>query len=116
MNTSRSQAKILDNVDSPHDGWRLATSVIKCSVATSDMRQIMSDVTQIPMIPGEGTKNGTTPQGGSPSGKEKWAPRFWDNEGHVALQFATTDDLDKAIDWLWSTSELRTLPRVHVGV
>jgi hypothetical protein len=33
----------------------------------------------------------------------------------VGLQFASGDELDRAIDWLWSTPELRELPRVHVG-
>ena len=46
---------------------------------------------------------------------ETWRPRFWDNDVHVALQFATTEELDAAIDWLWTTPVLRRLPRVHVG-
>jgi hypothetical protein len=45
----------------------------------------------------------------------KWKPRFWDNQHHAALEFATTDELDAAIEWLWSLSELADLPRVHVG-
>lgn len=44
-----------------------------------------------------------------------WSPRFWANPGHVALRFATEEELDAAIDWLWTAPELRELPRVHVG-
>ena len=56
-------------------------------------------------------KNGIAPVAEPP----KWKPRFWDNECHIALEFPTTEELDAAIDWLWSEPELRNLPRVHVG-
>jgi hypothetical protein len=48
-------------------------------------------------------------------GPEKWAPQFWANPRQVALRFASGEELDAAIDWLWSVQELRELPRVHVG-
>lgn len=53
----------------------------------------------------------------SSSAKEpqNWQARFWDNDSHASLQFATTEELDAAIDWLWSVPEMHQLPRVHVG-
>jgi len=42
-------------------------------------------------------------------------PRFAATTPQVALQFAAGEELDAAIDWLWSTPELRELPRVDVG-
>lgn len=45
-------------------------------------------------------------------GPGKWSPRFWANASQAGLRFATEEELDAAIDWLWSTREL---PRVHVG-
>jgi hypothetical protein len=33
----------------------------------------------------------------------------------VGLHFASEEELDAAIDWLWTVPELRELPRVHVG-
>src|SRR5262249_24938553 len=41
--------------------------------------------------------------------------RFGPNASQVALQFAAEEELDEAIDWLWSAPELRELPRIHVG-
>ena len=46
---------------------------------------------------------------------DRWSPRFWANAPQAALRFATEEELDAAIDWLWNTPELRELPRVHVG-
>jgi hypothetical protein len=57
------------------------------------------------------TKNGSVPV----AEPQAWKPRFWDNERHAALRFVSEEELDKAIDWLWSAPELRRLPRVHVG-
>jgi len=39
----------------------------------------------------------------------------WDNSQQVGLQFGSTEELDAAIDWLWTDAILRDLPRVHVG-
>jgi hypothetical protein len=49
------------------------------------------------------------------NGQERWAPQFWANAHKVALRFACEEELDAAIDWLWTAPELRDLPRVHVG-
>jgi hypothetical protein len=38
-----------------------------------------------------------------------------DTAQQAAVRFGSTDDLDAAIDWLWTDPELRDLPRVHVG-
>jgi len=57
-----------------------------------------------PTVPSFGT--------GEPS---KWSPRFWANAPQAGLRFATEEELDAAIDWLWSVPALRDLPRVHVG-
>src|SRR5206468_3909173 len=48
-------------------------------------------------------------------GSEKATPRSGANGSQVGLQFASEEELDKAIDWLWSAPELRELPRIHVG-
>ncbi|MFO0966362.1 MAG: hypothetical protein U0793_12365 [Gemmataceae bacterium] len=45
---------------------------------------------------------------------ERWSGRLWSNQ-LVALRFVSVEELDEAIDWLWSDPELRHLPRVHVG-
>ncbi len=44
-----------------------------------------------------------------------WNAAFWSYPQHAALQFASEADLDDAIDLLWNDSELRGVPRVHVG-
>jgi hypothetical protein len=70
---------------------------------------------QTSIIPPQEAKNGIAPIGSSIQGSHNWQSRFWDNERHVSLQFATTEELDAAIDWLWTVPEVRELPRVHVG-
>src|SRR5262245_49690434 len=53
---------------------------------------------------------------GSPvDGPTKAPPRFGPTAPQVGLQFASGEELDAAIDWLWSAPELRELPRIHVG-
>jgi hypothetical protein len=49
------------------------------------------------------------------NGSRAWASQFWANTQQVALRFASAEELDAAIDWLWVTPEMRELPRVHVG-
>jgi hypothetical protein len=44
-----------------------------------------------------------------------WSSQFWANTRQVGLQFASGEELDSAIDWLWETPEMKGLPRVHVG-
>jgi hypothetical protein len=62
-------------------------------------------------------KSGKRPatNGVTASEVEKWQPRFWANSDKVSLQFVSTDELDAAIDWLWTEPGLCDLPRVHVG-
>jgi len=45
----------------------------------------------------------------------RWDSSIWSYERQAALEFATEADLDATIDLLWNDSELRGLPRVHVG-
>jgi len=45
----------------------------------------------------------------------KWRPRFWDNERHSSLQFLTTDELDAAIDWLWSVPNCASCREFTLG-
>jgi hypothetical protein len=41
--------------------------------------------------------------------------QFWANTRQVGLRFVSGEELDAAIDWIWTVPELRELPRVHVG-
>lgn len=43
-----------------------------------------------------------------------WSPLFGLNR-HVALEFPSSEELDRAIDWLWTSWELQHMPRRHVG-
>jgi hypothetical protein len=49
---------------------------------------------------------------GEPTG---WRGSFWDYREHVALRFASSEDLDALIDRFWSDPALWGLPRVYVG-
>jgi len=75
----------------------------------------MAAANQVSGILTEKTENFPEVSGAAVTETEKWLPRFWANEDKVSLRFATTDELDAAIDWLWTVPDLRELPRVHVG-
>ena len=45
----------------------------------------------------------------------RWNSQLWSYPKHVGLQFGSREDLDAAIDLLWSDADLWGLPRVHVG-
>lgn len=74
----------------------------------------MEPLNQSPPITeaGQPARPALSPGVGKP---DTWSPRFWANASQAGLRFATEGELDAAIDWLWSTPELRDLPRVHVG-
>ena len=42
-------------------------------------------------------------------------PSFCNASQQVGIAFNSTEELDAAIDWLWTDTRLRDLPRVHVG-
>src|SRR5260370_35329671 len=48
-------------------------------------------------------------------GTGNWSDQFWANLRKVRIQFPSGEEVDSAIDWLWESPEMQSLPRVHVG-
>ena len=69
----------------------------------------MAAANQVSGILAEKTENFPDVSGASVTEAEKWHPRFWANEGKVSMRFATTAELDAAIDWLWTVPDLREM-------